>query len=75
MKAQDRSNYVIAAGVILCSAVLLGALTFALTGFSLRSGGRKLAIEFHDGTVSAHTDGEAKPVKSPPPKPGQGSLF
>jgi ABC-type transporter Mla subunit MlaD len=50
MKAQDRSNYLIAAGVILCSAILLGALTFALTGFSIRAGGRKLSIEFHDAT-------------------------
>ncbi len=57
MKAQDRSNYLIAAGVILCSAVLLGALTFALTGFSLRKGGRKLAIEFHDATgIKLHSD-------------------
>jgi phospholipid/cholesterol/gamma-HCH transport system substrate-binding protein len=57
MKAQDRSNYLIAAGVILCSAVLLAALTFALTGFSLRTGGRKLAIEFHDATgIKLHSD-------------------
>lgn len=50
MKPQDRSNYLIGAGVILCSAILLGALTYALTGASWRTGGRKLAIEFHDAT-------------------------
>src|SRR5687767_4870030 len=50
MKSQDRSNYVIATGVILCSAVLLATLAFALTGFSWRAGGRKIAIEFHDAT-------------------------
>ena len=38
--------------------------------------GQAIAIEFHDGTVAAHTDGGAKPSKPPlPPKPGQGSLF
>jgi exodeoxyribonuclease VII large subunit len=38
--------------------------------------GQAIAIEFHDGTVAAHTDGGTKPVKPPPPpKPGQGSLF
>lgn len=57
MKSQDRSNYLIATGVILCSAVLLAALTFALTGFSLRAGGRRLAIEFHDATgIKLHSD-------------------
>ena len=34
MKAQDRSNYITSAIVILCSGILLGALTFALTGSS-----------------------------------------
>jgi ABC-type transporter Mla subunit MlaD len=50
MKAQDRSNYVIAIGVFLCSAILLAALTFALGGFSWRSGGRKIIVELHDAT-------------------------
>src|SRR5689334_25323391 len=50
MKAQDRSNYLIAIVVILCSAILLAALTYALTGLSVRAGGRKLSIEFHDAT-------------------------
>lgn len=50
MKAQDRSNYLIGAGVILCSAILLGAMTFALTGYSWRGSGRHIWIEFHDAT-------------------------
>ena len=50
MKAQDRSNYITSAIVILCSGILLGALTFALTGFSWRAGGRTLSIEFRDAT-------------------------
>src|SRR5262245_35345591 len=50
MKAQDRSNYLTSAIVILCSGILLGALTFALTGLSWRAGGRTLSIEFRDAT-------------------------
>jgi len=50
MKAQDRSNYITSAIVILCSGILLAALTFALTGFSWRAGGRTFAIEFSDAT-------------------------
>jgi ABC-type transporter Mla subunit MlaD len=56
MKAQDRSNYVIAIGVIVCGAILLGALTFALTGFSWSKGGRTVAVEFHDATgINLHS--------------------
>jgi ABC-type transporter Mla subunit MlaD len=50
MKSPNRSNYVIGAGVILCSLVLLGAMSFALTGFAMRPGGRTLAIELQDAT-------------------------
>src|SRR5262249_30066408 len=50
MKAQDRSNYIIGAGVVLCSAILLAALSFALTGYSGRAGERKITIDFHDAT-------------------------
>ena len=50
MKAQDRSNYITCAIVILCSGILLGASTFALTGFSWRAGGRTLFVEFRDAT-------------------------
>ena len=50
MKANNRSQYIIGITVILCSAALLAALTFALSGFSVRAGGRKLAIDFHDAT-------------------------
>lgn len=50
MKANNRSNYVIALGVILCSAALLGALSFALTGFAIGAAGRTVAIDFRDAT-------------------------
>ena len=50
MKANNHSQYIIGITVILCSAALLAALTFALSGFSVRAGGRKLAIDFHDAT-------------------------
>ncbi|HET6410076.1 MAG TPA: MlaD family protein [Chthoniobacteraceae bacterium] len=50
MKAQDRSNFITSAIVILCSGILLAALTFALTGFSWKAGGRTLSIEFRDAT-------------------------
>jgi phospholipid/cholesterol/gamma-HCH transport system substrate-binding protein len=36
--------------VVLCSLVLLAALTIALSGYSWKKGGRKLEIEFHDAT-------------------------
>jgi ABC-type transporter Mla subunit MlaD len=56
MKAQDRSNYLIGAGVILISAILLGAMTHALFGVSWQPTGRKLAIEFHDATgIKVHS--------------------
>jgi len=56
MKAQDRSNYIIAVGVILCSAVLLIALSYALTGFSWKPRGRKILVDLHDATgVKLHS--------------------
>ena len=50
MKSKSGSQYLIGITVIVCSLVLLGAMTYALTGYSLRKGGRKLDIEFHDAT-------------------------
>jgi ABC-type transporter Mla subunit MlaD len=50
MKSKNISQYILGATVIICSLVLLGALTFALSGFPARKGGRKLEIDFHDAT-------------------------
>jgi ABC-type transporter Mla subunit MlaD len=50
VNSNNRSHYVIALAVIACSLLLLAALTFALTDYSWKQGGRKLAIEFHDAT-------------------------
>jgi len=50
MKSKSGSQYLIGLTVIVCSLVLLGAMTYALSGYSLRKGGRKLDIEFHDAT-------------------------
>jgi ABC-type transporter Mla subunit MlaD len=41
---------VIGLTVVACSLVLLAALTFALSGYSWKKGGRKLEIEFRDAT-------------------------
>lgn len=46
MKSNHRSNYVIVLAVIICSLILLGALTFALYGVRWQPGGRALEIEF-----------------------------
>jgi ABC-type transporter Mla subunit MlaD len=50
MKSNNRSQYLIGITVIICSLVLLGAMTFALTGYSFRKTGRKLDVEFRDAT-------------------------
>ena len=50
MKSKSVSQYLIGLTVIVCSLVLLGAMTYALSGYSLRKSGRKLDIEFHDAT-------------------------
>jgi ABC-type transporter Mla subunit MlaD len=56
MKSQNRSHYIIGTMVILCSVILLGAMTIALSGYSWRAGGRTLAIEFHDATgIKVHS--------------------
>lgn len=46
MKQKNTSDYIIAATVVGCSIVLLMALTMALTGFTLVSGGKKVNIDF-----------------------------
>ena len=51
------SDYFVALSVILCSAVLLAALTIALTGFRLKKPTRTLQIDFEDVTgVKLHSE-------------------
>ncbi len=42
------SDYLVALAVIACSVVLLGALTFALSGYQVKKPARTLAIHFND---------------------------
>jgi ABC-type transporter Mla subunit MlaD len=54
---RNLSDYVVALSVILCSAVLLGALTIALTGFRFKKPARTLQIDFEDVTgVKLHSE-------------------
>jgi ABC-type transporter Mla subunit MlaD len=54
---KNLSDYFVAISVILCSAVLLGALTIALTGFRLKKPTRTLQIDFEDVTgVKLHSE-------------------
>src|SRR5213079_2529535 len=51
------SDYIVAISVIVCSVVLLGALTFALSGFRLRKATRTLQIRYEDVTgVKIHSE-------------------
>lgn len=50
MKNQNRSQYLIALSVIACSLILLGALTFAITGYSWKKNERSLMLDFRDAT-------------------------
>ena len=51
------SDYLVALSVIICSAVLLGALTIALTGFRFKKPTRTLQIDFEDVTgVKLHSE-------------------
>lgn len=51
------SDYLVALSVIVCSAVLLAALTIALTGFRLKKPNRTLQIDFEDVTgVKLHSE-------------------
>src|SRR6476620_2584988 len=54
---RNPSDYVVALSVIICSAVLLGALTIALTGFRLKKPTRTLQIDFEVVTgVKLHSE-------------------
>ena len=51
------SDYVVALSVVVCSAILLAALTMALTGFRLNKPTRTLQIDFEDVTgVKLHSE-------------------
>ena len=54
---KNLSDYIVAISVIVCSVVLLGALTFALSGFRLRQATRTLQIRYEDVTgVKIHSE-------------------
>jgi ABC-type transporter Mla subunit MlaD len=54
---RNLSDYVVALSVIVCSAVLLAALTIALTGFRFQKPSRTLQIDFEDVTgVKLHSE-------------------
>jgi ABC-type transporter Mla subunit MlaD len=54
---KNLSDYFVAVSVILCSAILLAALTIALTGFRLKKPTRTLQIDFEDVTgVKLHSE-------------------
>jgi len=51
------SDYLVALSVIICSAILLGALTIALTGFRFKKPSRTLQIDYEDVTgVKLHSE-------------------
>jgi ABC-type transporter Mla subunit MlaD len=51
------SDYLVALSVIICSAILLGALTIALTGFRFKKPTRTLQIDYEDVTgVKLHSE-------------------
>jgi len=54
---RNLSDYVVALSVIICSAILLAALTIALTGFRFKKPTRTLQIDFEDVTgVKLHSE-------------------
>ena len=50
LKKRNLSDYLVALSVIACSVVLLGALTFALSGYRLKKPTRTLQINYEDVT-------------------------
>jgi ABC-type transporter Mla subunit MlaD len=56
MKSKNLSEYTLTIAVVLCSAILLSALTFALGGLHWQRPGRTLQIEMRDATsVKLHS--------------------
>src|SRR5438128_12105266 len=51
------SDYLVALSVIICSAVLLAALTFALSGYRVKKPSRTLQIRYEDVTgIKIHSE-------------------
>ena len=50
LKKRNLSDYLVALSVIACSVILLGALTFALSGYRLKKPTRTLQINYEDVT-------------------------
>ena len=51
------SDYLVALAVIVCSVVLLGALTMALSGYRLHPPGRTLQLDYEDVTgIKVHSE-------------------
>lgn len=54
---RNLSDYIVALSVIACSAVLLGALTIALSGYRLKTPERTLQIDYEDVTgIKIHSE-------------------
>src|SRR6266487_2696293 len=54
---RNLSDYIVAISVIVCSIILLGALTIALSGFRLRKPTRTLQINYEDVTgIKVHSE-------------------
>ena len=54
---KNLSDYLVALSVIVCSIVLLGALTFALSGYRLKKPTRTLQIKYEDVTgIKVHSE-------------------
>jgi ABC-type transporter Mla subunit MlaD len=54
---RNLSDYIVAISVILCSLVLLAALTFALSGYRLKKPSRTLQIDYEDVTgIKVHSE-------------------
>src|SRR2546423_1164443 len=54
---KNLSDYLVALSVILCSVVLLAALTFALSGYRLKKPSRTLQIQYEDVTgIKVHSE-------------------
>src|SRR5256886_8500794 len=51
------SDYLVALSVVVCSIILLGALTFALSGYRLKKPARALQIQYEDVTgIKVHSE-------------------
>jgi ABC-type transporter Mla subunit MlaD len=54
---RNLSDYIVAFSVIVCSAILLAALTFALSGYRLKKSTRTLQIDYEDVTgIKIHSE-------------------